>query len=150
MSKRLAPRSLIGATFGLMIAACTSHSSPSAQLRPPARAATGSTSSTTSTITVLYAATSRSSPADHASVIYANPTDGVDYVIEAPAAWSETWQVPAHKTVVLRVEVVGPSPASNSCAIRIDGKLVNAAAGQAGLDADTPVICFYAWPVENT
>jgi hypothetical protein len=162
MSRHRVLRFAVGAIFGLMVVACSSPSSPSEAHGLPARAAPGSTtsvssassakstSSASSSIAVSYAVTSRSSPADHASIIYTNPADGVEFVIQAPDAWSETWQVPARKSTLLRVEVVGPAPASNSCAIRVNGKRINHDAGKAFDDPDTPVICLYAWPVENT
>jgi hypothetical protein len=134
---------LIGAALGLMTAACSTHSHSSA----PPGSRTGAAPA--STITVTYAATSRSSPADQASIIYTNPTDGVEFVIQAPAEWSESWQMRANTSIVLRVEVVGPSPAADSCGIRINGRQINADAGQTSDDPDTPIICAYAWPAEN-
>jgi hypothetical protein len=141
--RRLFSIMVIGLIPGLALASCTTSR--------PAKAALGNGTgpAARAKVTVTYSESSRSSPGDHASIVYTDPTTGVDSVIPAPATWHESWLIPATQVVVLQVEVVGPYPTSNSCEIRVNGRPVTTGVGR-GIDiADTPVICAYAWPAQN-
>jgi hypothetical protein len=106
--------------------------------------ATGRSSPTTGlTVTVVYTATSRSTPSDRATITYTDPTDGDEVPIAGPAIWDYTWHLRAGKPALLRLQVVGPFSSGNSCGISVNGQRVTGASGQGGEAPHTPVVCEY-------
>jgi hypothetical protein len=117
---------LVIVTLCLLTAACSNTSSHNA----------GATSPTTqvqpSTVKVTYVVTSRSTPNDQGSIVYTDPTNGIQVPIPGQGLWADTWQIPANQPTLLQVKVIGPYTDFETRGIFVNNQRATGQSGQPG------------------